>query len=83
MQAIQSKFIGPTATKGARIKSWCAAGSITVGLHSINAADDQDRYEQVAKMLRDKLGWDGDHYGRLVTGNLPNGDFCHVFLPDR
>lgn len=79
MQAIQTKYIGPTNTKPARIKAWCAAGSVMVSFHSIEAADDQDRYEQAAKMLRDKLGWGGDSYGRLVTGNLPNGDFCHVF----
>ena len=30
MQAIQTKYIGPTNTKGARIKAFCAAGSITI-----------------------------------------------------
>lgn len=79
MQAIQTKYIGPSETKGARIKAWCAAGSLTVDFHSIDAHDDQHRYEQVAMMLRAKLGWDKGHHGDIVTGCLPNGDYCHVF----
>ena len=33
-QAIITKFLGPTKTKGARIKVTSAYGSITVGYHS-------------------------------------------------
>lgn len=34
-QAIITKFLGPTNTKGARIKATSAYGSITVGYHSV------------------------------------------------
>jgi len=79
MQAIQTKYLGPTNTRGSRIKAWCDAGSLTVDFHSIDASDDADRYEQVAAMLAEKLGWTGDRYGSLVTGCLPDGSYCHVF----
>lgn len=80
MQAILTKYIGPTNTKGSRIKASCAAGSITVDFHSFDAIDNEDRYNQVAAMLASKLGWTGKHYGTLASGCLPNGDYCHVFV---
>ena len=30
MQAIQTKYLGPTDTKGSRIKAWCERGSVTI-----------------------------------------------------
>ena len=83
MQAIVTKYIGPSATKPSRIKATCAAGSLTVSFHSVDARDDEDRYCQVAQMLAEKLGWIGDHYGDLASGGLPDGSYCHVFIPRR
>lgn len=77
MQAIVTKYLSPTNTKGSRIKATCAAGSITVDFHSIDALHYEDRHQKAADMLREKLGW-GDR-GGLVSGGLPNGDYCHVF----
>lgn len=77
MQAIQTKFIGPTNTKGSRYKAWCAAGTITIDADY--SSDHYDNHVRVAQALRDKLGWN-DRHGKLVTGSLPNGDYCHVFV---
>ena len=30
MQAIQTKFLGPTNTRGSRIQAWCDRGSVTI-----------------------------------------------------
>lgn len=38
MQAIETKYLGPTNTKGSRIKAFCEAGSITIS-RSFNASD--------------------------------------------
>lgn len=81
MQAIVTKYIGPTNTKESRIKATCAAGSITVGYHSIDhARHEQDRHQLVAAMLQKKLGRDSEYYGRLESGQMPNGDYAHVFV---
>ena len=85
MQAIVTKYIGPTNTKGSRIKATCAAGSITVGYHNVDvdvdvAPYEAERHQLVAAMLQRKLGWDSEYYGRLESGQLPNGDYAHVFV---
>lgn len=80
MQAIVTKYLGPTNTKCSRIKAACEAGSITVGYHNVEIARYEDeRHQLVAAMLQKKLGWDSDKYGKIITGQLPNGDYAHVF----
>jgi len=75
MQAITTRYIGPSATKGSRIKATCDAGSLTVDFHSVECTDDADRYVKVARMLADKLGWTG----AFVSGGVNTGDYVHVF----
>ena len=71
MQAIQTKFLSPTNTKGARIKAFCAAGSL---IHDFEYGDDcQDRI--AALKLIQKLAWDVQIIG---SGQVKSGDwvFC-------
>jgi hypothetical protein len=77
MQAIQTKYIGPTNTKGSRYKAWCAAGSLT--LSADYSLEPEYNHLAAAYALRDRLGWN-DRRGRLVSGSLPNGDYAHVFI---
>lgn len=81
MQAIETKFLGPTDTKGDRIKATCAAGSMTIGFYSdrLGNDDNETKHANAARLLAEKLGWTGNAYGELVTGCLPNGNYCHVF----
>lgn len=79
MQAIQIKFLPATNTKGSRLKAFCAAGSITVGFHSTEASQPDLQALEVAEMLRAKLGWTEEYYGKLHIGGLPNGDYVAVF----
>lgn len=78
MQAIQTKYIGPTNTRGSRIKAWCDAGSVTIGYpHELSG---QAVYRAAAEALADKLGWNTPHYAKLLGGALPNnGGYCFVF----
>lgn len=76
-QAITVKYLGPTNSRGARLKATCRGGSWTSGRDFALNTDEQAA--QVAKALCIKLGWGG----RYVCGGLPNGDwvFVHV-LPE-
>lgn len=77
MQAIQTRYLNPTNSRGARIKATCAAGSITIDYpHELS---DQAVHRKAAEALVSKLGWVDPHYGGLLGGCLPNGDYCFVF----
>lgn len=60
-QAVITKYIGPTNTKGSRVKASCEAGSITVNWdHSLNSDQNHDA---ACQALLDKLGWSGEWIG--------------------
>ena len=77
MQAIQTKYLGPTNYRGSRFKAKCAAGSLTVSYdYSLNSADN---HKAAAEALRVKLGWKGS----LESGCLSDGTYCHVFTSSK
>jgi hypothetical protein len=81
MQAIQTKYIAPTNTRGSRIKAWCAAGSKTISYpYGLNI--DLAHYD-AAQQLLVQLNWVGPNYGVLEQGSLPNGDYCHVLVNNK
>ena len=80
MQAIICKYFGPTNVKGSRIKAQCDAGSITIDYpHELSG---QAVYRKAAEALVAKLGWTEAHYGGLLGGQLPSGDYAFVFNND-
>lgn len=70
MQAIQTKYLGPTNTRGARIKAMCSAGTITIQY------EDEKSHRVAAETLAAKLNWTTP----LLGGQLP--DHSHVFVFD-
>lgn len=77
MQAIQTRYLSPTNSRGARIKATAAAGSITISYpYDLSG---QACHRKAAEALTVKLGWIDPHYGGLLGGCLPNGDYCFVF----
>lgn len=77
MQAIQTRYLGPTNSRGSRIKAWAAAGSVTIDYpHELSG---QACHRKAAEALIKKLGWDDEHYGGLLGGQLPSGDYAFVF----
>lgn len=56
-QAIETKYLGPTNTKGARIKATAWADSVT--LRYDYALDAQGNHKAAADALIAKLGWTG------------------------
>ena len=66
-QAIQTKVIAPTNTKGTRIKAWAQAGSITLHWdYEINA---DKNHVAAAQAFAEKLGWSGSWHGGGVDGS--------------
>ena len=77
MQAIITKYFGPTNSRGSRIKAQCAAGSITIDYpYDLSG---RACHAVAAKALLHKLNWNDPTYGSLMGGQLPNGDYAFVF----
>lgn len=72
-QAIITKYLGPTNTRGSRIKAMAAAGSITLPVDdSLNI---EQRHAKAAEALCRKFGWNGSYY----QGGMPGDDgYCFV-----
>jgi hypothetical protein len=75
MQAITTKFHGPTDHKGARISAQCEAGRVTV---SYDYGRGQDgAHDEAARALIAKLGWQNN--GAIwFRGHAHNGGCVYV-----
>lgn len=77
MQAITTKYLGPTNRRGSRIKATCQARSITVPCD--DRLNSELNHRQAARALADKLGWSG----RWIGGGLPNGGYVYLLDDSR
>ena len=74
MQAIITKFLPCTNTKGSRIKATCQAGSIIIDYpHELSG---MNCHAKAAYALLSKMHW---NY-KLVGGQLPSHDYAFVML---
>jgi hypothetical protein len=72
MQAIVTKFLGPTDHRGSRVKATCQARSLTLSWdHRLNPSGN---HLAAAKTLALNLGWGG----RWIEGGLPTGESVFV-----
>lgn len=77
MQAIETKYLSATNSRGSRIKASCAAGSVTIPYpHELSG---QAVYRLAAETLVKKLGWNHPNYGKLIGGCLQNNNYVFVF----
>lgn len=75
MQAIETKYLSPTITRGPRVKARCVAESVTVPWdYSLNV---EENHRAAAAALVLKLGW--QDYGEWVTGYLGE-NYVHVLV---
>jgi hypothetical protein len=72
-QAIETRYLGPTNTKGGRIKATAAAGSITIGYDY--ALNTDGAHKAAADALIAKMGWTGT----FAQGGNAKGD-GYVFV---
>jgi hypothetical protein len=83
LQAITTKYLGPTNTRGARIKATADAGSITIPWdHELNAVKN---HYAVASAFALQWGWTDDSTGTGTIrphafGALPCGGYVMAFL---
>lgn len=78
MQAIRTRYHGPTNTRPSHISAKCEAGLIN---HTYDFSLDLDGNHQAAMCaLRKKLKWHSDAYPKMWSGSF--GHDCYwVFLP--
>ncbi|WCD44209.1 hypothetical protein Lumi_070 [Xylophilus phage Lumi] len=74
MQVITTKYLGPTNSKGSRIKATCSSGSLTVGYD--HSANHDARHRNAAEALVKKMGWE-DH-GIMIGGSDDKGNWTFV-----
>ena len=67
MQAIVTKYIGPTNVRGSRVKATAQAGSVTLGWD--DSMNPDGNHKAAARALAQKYGWDGE----WVSGWTPDG----------
>ena len=73
MQAIVTKYLGPTNSRGARVKATCQAGSKTIPWD--DALDVDANHDKAALALARQLGWSM----RFYRGGAPDGSGnCYV-----
>lgn len=77
MQAITTKYLGPTNHRGSRIKASAAAGSITIAWD--HALDVSANHVRAARALAEKLEWRGTW--RAGSTELLDGA-AYVFVCD-
>lgn len=77
-QAIVTKFLGPTNTRGSRITASCDAGRITIGCD--DSLDVAENHAAAALALFHKLGW--HERNSLVMGGTAAG-YVFVQVPKR
>jgi len=88
MQAILTKYIPVTNTRGSRIKAICERGSATIPYPHHLSGDEVHRAAAQALldrfMLQDEnkgIRWEDSSWNRqFATGCLPSGDYCHVLV---
>ncbi len=86
MKAIQTRILPATNTKPTRIKAWAekvpariwCRDALQYEQQHTAGADRLTLHEFAARKYADQNEWST----RLVSGGLPNGDWCHCFVPD-
>jgi hypothetical protein len=89
MQSIQTKYLPPTDTKGARIKATCERGTRTIP-YPYELSGDSVHREAALQLIERFVAEDWKERATppsqnpwkraFVTGSLPDGTMAHVFL---
>ena len=74
MKAIQTKFIGSSNTRGARVRAWIRGNVATVSWDY--GSEVVDNHAAAVRKLVASLKWSG----RLVGGTLPDESMAWVFV---
>lgn len=75
-QAIITKFLGPSNTRGARVKAYASQARPSVTIPWDHAQSSEHNHMFAARILAARLEWSGE----LVAGALSAGQVAHVFV---
>lgn len=75
-QAIITKFLGPTNTRGARVKAYACKARPSVTIPWDHAWSSKQNHTFAARILAERLKWTGT----LQAGALTAGTVVHVFI---
>jgi hypothetical protein len=78
MNAIVTRYIGPSNRRGSRITARSAAGHLTVEYD--DAFNSEENHRLAARALKVKLRWTERVHGELRGGVMPNGDYSWVMV---
>lgn len=81
MQSIQTKFIGPTNTKGSRVRATCWLGGVTLGWN--HALNQKENHLEALQAMCDKMNdsREGDlKWGIVATGESVDGKGCTAII---
>lgn len=77
MQAIETRYFGPTDSKGSRVKATCEAGSVTLSWD--DGKDSTGNHDAAARNLILRLGWDNAKRGAWYRGAV-KGSRGYVYV---
>lgn len=80
MQAVRTRYFGPTNSRGSRIQAKCEAKAIFVPC--AQELNHDENHRMACKALLQQLGWRFGTHGGMV-GGMFNGDYYWVFTKDR
>lgn len=75
MQAITVKYIGPTNTRGSRLKAICERGSITIS-YPYDASGDEKYWRAASTLIEKFIGEDTKKYGTPPEENPWRGPWA-------
>ncbi len=75
MKAIQTRYLGPTNTRGSRIVAWVEGGHRVI-IPYPHELSGEEVHKAAALALCQMLGWTHE----LVGGGLPNGDYAFCLV---
>ena len=67
MQAIRTRYHGPTNVRGSRIIAKCEGGSFTMSYN--HALSLEGNHDATARLLLEKLGWPNVYFGGVFEGD--------------
>jgi hypothetical protein len=77
MQAIETRYFGPTGFLGSRVKATCEAGSVTLGWD--DAKDSIGNHDAAARALILRFGWNDAKRGAWYRG-APKGSRGYIYV---
>ena len=77
MQAIETKYLGPSNVRGSRVKATCEAKTIILDWE--DRLNPEENHLSAAGTLAARLGWGRATHGKLISGQLKSGNYAHVF----